>query len=127
MFTALPAGKLFNDTLKSTVFFTVSIVMTAVPRAVDSAFVIGGTSFRADSCTVKIFVVLGDVGVLLLLPHPAAPIARTVTAIASFLIPVLLVSQYVKSVGQREDDCESDRAGIEIRHVQNFRLKLKPM
>jgi hypothetical protein len=52
MFTALPAGKLFSDTLKSTVFFVESIVTTAVPRAVLSAFVIGGFSFCADNWTV---------------------------------------------------------------------------
>jgi len=102
-FAWLPAGKLFNDTLKSMVFAAELMVMTAVPRPVLSAFVIGGTSFCADSCTVKIVRLLGVVGELL--PQPAAPIARILTAIANRFIAVLLM----------------------IRHVQNFRLKLKPM
>jgi hypothetical protein len=86
------------------VFFAESMVMTAVPRAVDSAFVIGGTSFCADNCTVKMVVVLGDAG--LLLPHPAAPTVRMLTASANRFIAVLL-----RVLG----------------NVQNFRLKLKPM
>src|SRR5260221_5076564 len=101
MLTALHAGKLFSDTLKSTVFFTESIVMTAVPRAVASAFVIGGTSFSADNCTVKMVVVLGDDGGLL--PHPAAPIDSMLTAIANRFIAVLLVSYDVNAKRQRED------------------------
>ena len=61
----LVVGKLFSDTLKSMVFVALLIVITAVPRAVLSAFVIGGTSFSADSCTVKMVMSLGVVGVLL--------------------------------------------------------------
>ena len=74
--------------------------------------------------TDSLVVVLGAV---VLLPQPAAPIARMLTAIANRFIAVLLMSEYVKSKGQRENHGESHRAGIEIRHVQNFRLKLKPM
>jgi len=86
----------------------------------------GGDIARVD----KGFHVLqgGAAGLLLLLPQPAAPMARTVTAIANrFIAVLLLVSQYIEYEGQREDDCESERAGIEIRQVQNFRLRLKPM
>jgi hypothetical protein len=104
------------------------MVITAVPRAVDSAFVIAGDSLSADNCTVKMVTSLGALG-LLLLPQPAAPKTRIVTAAASArrFIVILLVSQYVECKRQREDDRESDRAGIQIRHLQNFRLKLNPM
>ena len=118
MFTALPAGKLFSETLKSILLVALLIVITAVPRAVDSALVIGGTSFSADRFTVKMVVSLGAVGVLLL-PHPAAPKTRIVTAAsARRFIAVLLVSQNVECKRQRKDDGEADGAGIEIRHVR---------
>jgi hypothetical protein len=54
--------------------------------------VTGGTSFAGESWTVKIVVLLGVVGVDLL-PHPAAPIARTLTRTASRFIAILLMCQ----------------------------------
>src|SRR6266550_7840557 len=107
-FTAAPAGKLFNDTLKSTVLVCELIVMTAVPRAVFSAFVTGGTSLAGDSWTVKMVVLLGVVGVDLL-PHPAAPIARMLTTIASRFIAILLVCQKKKGQRERQYHSQADR------------------
>jgi len=117
-FTTLPAGKLLSDTLKSIEFVALLMVITAVPRAVASAFVIGGTSFSADNGTVNTVMSLGD-GPVLLPPHPATAKPRIVTATsARRFIVVLLVSQYVKSKRQRKNDGEADGAGIEIRHVR---------
>jgi hypothetical protein len=60
----------------------------------------------------------GVVGVPLLLPHPAAPNARSVTAASvRRFIRVLLVSQYIECKRQRQDDRESKRAGIQVRHL----------
>src|SRR6187455_2135903 len=76
----LVVGKLFSDTLKSIVFDDLFTVITAVPRAVFSTLVIGGTSFSADNCTVNTVISLGLVGVLSS-PHPATPTAAITTAI----------------------------------------------
>jgi hypothetical protein len=84
MFTLLVDVKPVSDTLKSIVLACELMVMTAVPRAPLSALVIGGFSFCADNGTVKTVMLLGA-GVLLLLPHPAAPMVIA-TAIASRLI-----------------------------------------
>src|SRR5437763_12293665 len=65
----VPLGKLFIETLKSMVFESEWMVMTAVPRPLDSAFATGGTSFDGSRFTVKTFVVDGLVE--LLLPQPA--------------------------------------------------------
>jgi hypothetical protein len=92
-FTTLPAGKLFSETLKSIRLLVLCTVITAVPRAEISAFVTAGTSFSAESCTVKIVVSLGVLG-LLLLPHPATPkIAIVAATSARRFIDVLLMSQ----------------------------------
>jgi hypothetical protein len=68
------------------------MVITAVPLPLLSASVTGGTSLAGDSCTVKIFKLLGLVGELLL-PQPATPIASILTAIATRFIGFLLMSQ----------------------------------
>ena len=115
-FTGFP-GKLFRDTSKSMMLVSLLIVITAVPRAVLSAFVTRRHLVEGRQLYREDHEIAGSGSSCCLLPHPAAPIARTVTAIANRFIRILLLSKYVKSKRQREDDCESDRAGIEIRQV----------
>src|SRR5262249_52864855 len=85
MFTADPAGNPWRFTTNVAVAevtlpaasFAVISVMDAVPFTVDSALVIGGTSFAGDSVAVNVGLVGGGlVGVELLL-QPAARSAST--------------------------------------------------
>jgi hypothetical protein len=85
MFTDEPAGKPVRLTTKVTVAavmllaasLVTTIVIVALPDTVDSAFVIGGTSFAGDNVAVNVGLV-GVVGVgELLLLQPAASRAST--------------------------------------------------
>jgi hypothetical protein len=91
-------------------------VITAVPLPVFSALLIGGFSFAGDNWTVKIFRVLAE-GDVELLPQPATPTARKLTAIARRFIGLLLVPQQEQRQGERQHDRQPYRARVEFSHV----------
>src|SRR5436190_5963404 len=93
------------------------MVITAVPCPLFSALVMGGVSCDGDSCTVKILRVLA-LGEVVLLPQPAAPIARMLTAIARRFIGLLLITQERQRAGQRQDDGQSNRARVQFAHLR---------
>src|SRR5262245_24747586 len=81
-------------------------VMVAVPRALGSAFVIGGVSFAALSCTVKVigpWLFDGVVG--LSLPHAVTSVTNA-TAASLLIGPLLLciLGPRTRNLGTGYDD-----------------------
>src|SRR5207249_488755 len=117
---------------KSTVFESEWMVMTAVPRPLDSGFETGGTSLDGSRFTVKTLVVDGLVGLLLPQPATARAAARHETMARRFImfLPLELATQvesheYVVLVAAARDHSRSRReviAEIKLQHVAVRRL-----